>query len=230
MSDLQLIGISGIPEIKEGDHLADLVAERAQLQTGDVVVIASKIVAKAEGQVIVATREDAPRLIDEQSVRILRTRGETHITETIHGFICANAGIDWSNVEAGHAVLLPRDSDRSAFKIRERLRAKTNAEVGVIISDTFGRAWRNGLIDVALGSSGIKPVVDLRGTKDHHGNALRGTQICIADELASAAELVMGKARRIPAVVVRGVDPDYLGGNADVQTDIIRKPADDWFR
>jgi coenzyme F420-0:L-glutamate ligase/coenzyme F420-1:gamma-L-glutamate ligase len=234
MNELRLFGVANYPEVTEGDRLADLIAERTTLEDGDVVVVTSKIVAKAEGRVVSVDRSDSvarTQLIDDHATRTLRKRGDLMITETVHGFVCANSGIDWSNVGAGSAVLLPRDPDRAAFKIRERLRAAQQVEVAVIVSDTFGRAWRNGVTDVALGSSGIKPILDLRGSLDHHGNEMTGTQICIVDEIASAAELVMGKARRVPVVVVRGIDPEWLDPTAgDVRGAVVRSASEDLFR
>ena len=162
-------------------------------------------------------------------MRIVRRRGDLLITETRHGFICANAGVDLSNVDAGTAALLPVDPDRSARRIREALRHRHRVSVGVIISDTFGRTWRQGVTDVAIGIAGIAGIVDLRGTADANGRILDATEVCVADELAGAAELVMGKDRGIPAAVVRGVDPGWLRP-ASVAAEIVRPPAEDLFR
>ncbi|MEZ5207993.1 MAG: coenzyme F420-0:L-glutamate ligase [Acidimicrobiales bacterium] len=158
----------------------------------------------------------------------LRRRGDLLITETAHGFVCANAGIDLSNVDR-YAALLPVDADRSARRIRDGLRARCGATVGVIVSDTFGRTWRRGVTDVAIGIAGIAGVIDLRGTADAYGRELQVTEVCVADELASAAELVMGKATGVPVAVVRGVDPDWLRPGS-VADEIVRAPADDLFR
>jgi coenzyme F420-0:L-glutamate ligase/coenzyme F420-1:gamma-L-glutamate ligase len=168
--------------------------------------------------------------VEQESVRILRRRPpELVISETKHGFVCANAGIDLSNVEEGWAALLPDDSDRSARRIRDGLRARAGVDVAVIVSDTFGRPWRVGLTDVAIGCAGIKPTLDLRGTTDANGRVLDVTEVAIVDELASAAELVMGKAAGIPVAVVRGIDPAWLGPG-DVRSAIVRSPAEDLFR
>jgi coenzyme F420-0:L-glutamate ligase/coenzyme F420-1:gamma-L-glutamate ligase len=206
-------------------------ADRA-LVDGDVVVVTQKVVSKAEGCLVELDAEDAAakaRLIEAESVRVVRRRGDLVISETPHGFICANAGVDLSNVAIGTAALLPRDPDRSARRIRAALRRRPGVSVGVVISDTFGRPWRNGVTDVAIGVAGVAGVVDLRGTADANGRRLDVTEICIADELAGAAELVMGKDRGIPAAVVRGVDPRWLR-DASVAAEIVRAPADDLFR
>lgn len=202
------------------------------LRDGDVLVVTQKVVSKAEGRLVPVDPDDrgsVETLIERESVRVLRRRGELLITETRHGFVCANAGVDLSNVEAGTAALLPLDPDRSARRLREALAHRYGTTVGVIISDTFGRTWRNGVTDVALGVAGVAAVVDLRGTTDANGRVLTATEVCVADELACAAELVMGKARRIPAAVVRGVDPAWLRP-ASVAAEVVRAPADDLFR
>jgi len=235
---VQLIPIGGIGEVVPGTDLTELLmAALAQpdgptLQDGDVLVVTQKIVSKAEGQ-LVSIADDDPAakvaLVEQESVRILRRRGDLIISETKHGFICANAGIDLSNVDLGTAALLPEDSDRSARRIREGLKAKLGVEVGVIVSDTFGRTWRRGVTDVAIGCAGVAAVIDLRGTQDANGRELMATEVCVADELASAAELVMGKDRGIPAAIVRGVPPEWLR-TASVQAEIIRPPGEDLFR
>ncbi|MCU1466371.1 MAG: coenzyme F420-0:L-glutamate ligase, partial [Actinomycetia bacterium] len=163
-----------------------------------------------------------------ESVRIVRRRGDLIISETRHGFVCANAGIDLSNVEHGWAALLPVDSDRSAKHVRDALRARENVEVGVIISDTFGRPWRRGLTDVAIGVSGVAAVVDLRDTTDALGRVLQVTEVAVADEIASAAELVMGKATNVPAAIVRGVEPSWLREGS--VRELIRPTDEDLFR
>ncbi len=178
---------------------------------------------------LAADDADARRaLIERESVRVLRRRGELLITETPHGFVCANAGIDVSNVADGWAALLPVDADRSARRIRDALRAQHGVEVAVIVSDTFGRAWREGLTDVAIGLAGIAGVVDLAGQPDALGKTLRVTAIAVADEVAAAAELVMGKAAGVPAAIVRGLDSAYL--RASSVRELIRSPAQDLFR
>ena len=168
-------------------------------------------------------------LVEQESVRIVRRRGDLIISETRHGFICANAGIDLSNVEAGMAALLPEDADRSARRLRASLRNLLEVDVGVIISDTFGRPWRRGVTDVAIGCAGVAAVIDLKGTPDANGRTLVATEVCVADELAAAAELVMGKDRGVPAAIVRGVPIGWLR-TASVQAEIIRPPEEDLFR
>ena len=230
---LTILPVHGLPEVRPGDRLADLIAGAAELLDGDVVVVTQKVVSKAEGRIVDLGPDAAPgahrQLVAGESVRIVRRRGELVISETAHGFVCANAGIDRSNVEPGKAVLLPVDADRSARRIRDGLRAKAGVMVGVIVSDTFGRPWRRGLTDVAIGVAGVAAVVDLRGTTDTFGRSLHVTQVCVADELAGAAELVMGKADGVPVAVVRGVDPAWLRASS-VRAEIVRAPADDLFR
>jgi coenzyme F420-0:L-glutamate ligase/coenzyme F420-1:gamma-L-glutamate ligase len=160
---------------------------------------------------------------------VLRRRGELIVSETRHGFICANAGVDLSNVPDGEAALLPSDSDRSARKIRRRLKALCGVEVAVIVSDTFGRPWRRGVVDVAIGCDGVAAVVDLRGTLDANGRELVATEICLADEIASAAELVMGKDKGVPVAVVRGIDSAWFR-RSSVAAEIVRPPSEDLFR
>ena len=232
MSAMQLIPVHGIPEVVPGDVLADLIAAHAQLAGGDVVVVTQKIVSKAEGRLVAVDPDDPQshkQAVVDESVRIIRRRGDLLMTETRHGFICANAGVDLSNVQRGWAALLPVDPDRSARRIRDGLRAKAGVEVGVIVSDTFGRTWRRGVTDVAIGCAGIAAVVDLRGTSDAFGRELQVTEVCVADELAAAAELVMGKAEQVPVAVVRGVDPAWLR-ESSVRSEIVRHPSEDLFR
>ncbi len=223
-----------------GDDLAALLAgalapadpDGIALAGGDVVVVTQKVVSKAEGRLVEMDAEDheaKARLIAAESVRVMRRRGDLVISETPHGFVCANAGIDLSNVAAGTAALLPVDPDRSARRIRAGLRHRMGVAVGVIVSDTFGRTWRNGVTDVAIGVAGVAGVVDLRGTTDANGRRLEVTEVCVADELAGAAELVMGKDRGVPAAVVRGVDPGWLR-RSSVASEIVRAPSEDLFR
>ena len=167
-------------------------------------------------------------LVEAESVRILRRRGDLTISETTHGFVCANAGIDLSNVEDGTAALLPVDADRSARRIRDALRGVEKVDVGVIVSDTFGRAWRHGLTDVAIGVAGIAAVLDLRGTADARGRALQVTEVAVADEIASAAELVMGKSSGVAVAIVRGLDPAWFRESS--VRELVRRPQDDLFR
>src|SRR3954451_6107099 len=168
-------------------------------------------------------------IVERESVGIIRRRGDLIISETKHGFICANAGIDLSNVERGYAALLPDDSDRSARRIRDGIRARAGVEGAVIVSDTFGRTWRRGLTDVAIGCAGIGAILDLRGSNDSYGRELMVTEVAVVDELASAAELVMGKSTGVPVAVVRGVPTEWLR-QGDVRGEIVRKPEEDLFR
>jgi len=229
---IELIPVSGIGEIRPGDDLAATIAARAELRQGDVVVVTQKVVSKAEGRLVAVDPDDPlshKALVEQEAVRVLRRRGELIMTETAHGFVCANAGIDLSNVERGWAALLPVDADRSARWIRDGLRARLGITVGVVISDTFGRTWRRGLTDVAIGTAGVAAVVDLRGTADALGRELAVTEVCVADEIAGAAELVMGKSSGVPVAVVRGVDPAWLR-ESSVRTEIVRPPQEDLFR
>jgi coenzyme F420-0:L-glutamate ligase / coenzyme F420-1:gamma-L-glutamate ligase len=242
MTSLQLLPITGIGEVKPGDILAQLILDAARsdggpgILDGDVVVVTQKVVSKAEGRLVAidpTLEADHKRLVLDEAVRVVRRRvsprGELLITETRHGFVCANSGVDLSNVEHGYAALLPLDCDRSARRIRDGLRGRGSVTVGVIVSDTFGRAWRKGLTDVAIGTAGVAAVNDLRGTKDAQGRVLEVTEVCIADELAGAADLVMGKATGICAAIVRGVNPDWLR-ESSVAAEVIRLPMDDLFR
>jgi coenzyme F420-0:L-glutamate ligase/coenzyme F420-1:gamma-L-glutamate ligase len=224
--------VEGLPEIRRGDDLGTLIADRTELEEGDVVVVAHKAVSKAEGRVVrlaeVEPSDEARRLAGEddprrlevilrEAKRIVRTRPPLVIAETRHGFVCASAGVDASNPpEPETVVLLPEDPDASASLLRERLRELTGADIGVIVSDSFGRAWRQGTTDVAIGLAGIEPLLDLRGERDPTGYELHATTIAIADELAAAAELVLGKTRGIPAAVVRGVEARGEGTARDL--------------
>jgi len=234
--------VEGLPEIREGDDLGALIAERTELLDGDVLVVAQKVVSKAEGRVIrldevepsaeareLARGEDPRRLevILRESARLVRTRPPLVIAETRHGFVCASAGVDSSNApEVGMVVLLPEDPDASAARLRERLRELVGAEVGVIVSDSFGRAWRQGTTDVAIGLAGIRPLLDLAGGRDSAGYELHATVIAVADELAAAAQLAMGKTSGIPAAVIRGYDARGEGRARD----LVMPPERDLFR
>ena len=230
---IELIPVTGIGEVGPGHVLADVIAAAApDLRDGDVVVVTQKIVSKAEGRLVAVDPENPlshKAIVEEESVRILRRRGDLIMSETKHGFVCANAGVDLSNVERGYCALLPVDSDRSARRIRDGLRAKAGVDVGVIVSDTFGRTWRRGLTDVAIGTAGIAAIVDLRGASDTYGRTLQVTEVCVADELAGAAELVMGKATGVPVAIVRGVDPSWLR-ESSVRAEIVRHHSEDLFR
>jgi len=224
--------VEGLPEIGEGDDLGALIAERSELLDGDVLVVAQKAVSKAEGRVVrldevepsarareLAGDEDPRRLevILRESERLVRTRPPLVIAETRLGFVCASAGVDSSNApEAGTVVLLPEDPDASAARLRERVGVLTGAEIGVIVSDSFGRAWRQGTTDVAIGLSGIRPLLDLKGQRDAAGYELHATVIAVADELAAAAELAMGKTSGVPAAVIRGYDASGAGSARDL--------------
>jgi coenzyme F420-0:L-glutamate ligase/coenzyme F420-1:gamma-L-glutamate ligase len=233
---LTLIPVEGILEVAPGAELAELIADAASAQgtplaDGDCVVVTQKVVSKAENRLVALDPEDRDarrRLVESESVRVLRRRGDLIISETRHGFVCANAGVDLSNVAAGTAALLPVDSDRSAKHVRDALRARRGVEVAVIVSDTFGRPWRLGLTDVAIGVCGIAAVLDLRGEPDALGRELQVTEVAIADEIACAAELVMGKSAGVPAAIVRGLDPTWLGDGS--ARDLVRAPSEDLFR
>jgi coenzyme F420-0:L-glutamate ligase/coenzyme F420-1:gamma-L-glutamate ligase len=227
-------------EVEPETDLAQLIAaalaparpNAPSLRDGDVVVVTQKIVSKSEGRIVpIDERDPAAKqeLVAGESVRILRRRGDLVISETRHGFVCANAGVDLSNVADGTAALLPDDPDRSARRIRAGLRAALDVDVGVIVSDTFGRPWRRGVTDVAIGCAGVAAVVDLKGTNDAGGRELVATEICVVDELASAAELVMGKARGVPVAIVRGLPPEWLRPSS-VRAEIVRPPGEDLFR
>jgi coenzyme F420-0:L-glutamate ligase / coenzyme F420-1:gamma-L-glutamate ligase len=229
---LEVLPVVGLPEVGAGDVLADLIAERIGLADADVVVVTQKIVSKAEGRLVPIDPDDpgsVRQLVESEATRVLRRRDDLIMTETRHGFVCANSGVDLSNVEMGRAALLPVDPDRSARRIRDGLRARKGVNVGVVVSDTFGRTWRRGSTDVAIGVAGVAAVLDLRGTQDWRGRVLVGTEICVADELAGAAELVMGKAAGVPVAVVRGVDPTWLR-ESSVAEEVVRPYREDLFR
>ncbi|MCJ1678885.1 coenzyme F420-0:L-glutamate ligase [Streptomyces sp. APSN-46.1] len=219
--------VSGIPEVRPGDDLAALIAAAApDLRDGDVLLVTSKIVSKAEGRVVRAdSREDA---IDAETVRVVARRGTLRIVENRRGLVMAAAGVDASNTEPGTVLLLPEDPDASAAAIREGLRAALSVDVGVVVTDTFGRPWRSGLTDVAIGAAGVRVLDDLRGGTDAHGNPLTATVVATADELAAAGDLVKGKAAGLPVAVVRGLA--HVLGEGSTGRDLVRAPADDMFR
>ena len=244
---VEILPLEGIPELRAGDDLAAHLAEAAARSAGglrdaDVVVVAQKAVSKVEGRVISlddVTASDRARelagdrdprhleVILRESIRVVRSRPPLVIAETRHGFVCASAGVDASNARGPDTlVLLPLDPDASAARLRAELRNRTGADVGVVVSDSFGRAWRQGTTDVALGVAGLTPLLDLRGTVDGVGYELHTTQIAVADELAGAAELVLGKISGIPAAVVRGLD--LRGGGSG--RDLVIPPDRDLFR
>lgn len=245
MNQVELIGVEGLPEVRPGDDLADLICARARLQPGDVLVVAQKVVSKSEGRLVdirgveasAEAREIASRLVArpdprtvqvilDESVRVLRSE-RVLITETRHGYVAANAGVDHSNVP-GETVLalLPADPDASARRLRDRLREVCGQEVGVIVSDTFGRPWRLGIVNVALGVAGLPATIDLRGSVDDTGKPLTATVLAVADDIAAAAGMVMGKTSRAPVVIVRGLDLRGEGSGRD----LIRPQGEDLFR
>jgi coenzyme F420-0:L-glutamate ligase/coenzyme F420-1:gamma-L-glutamate ligase len=245
----EVIGVEGLPEITRGEDLARLIADAAAAQgtpltAGDLLVISQKIVSKAEGRMVrlsditpspeTATMAEEigrdPRLVEvilRESRRIVRKDKGVLIVETQHGWICANAGVDQSNVDADTACLLPEDSDRSARELRDGLRRLTGHDLGIIIADTFGRPWREGLTNIAIGVAGLEPIKSYLGEKDPAGHVLQATIIALADELAGAAEPVMGKLDRIPVAIVRGLA--WQRGDTGSRA-LLRDPARDLFR
>ncbi|HEY2778140.1 MAG TPA: coenzyme F420-0:L-glutamate ligase [Gaiellaceae bacterium] len=237
---IELIPVHGLPEIREGDDLAALVVELVELQPRDVLVLAQKAVSKAEGRVVriddyeasakaveLAGDERDPREVEvilREAKRIVRERGPLVIAETSHGFVCASAGVDHSNApEHGTLVLLPVDPDASARAVRDRVAELTGVDIGVIVTDSFGRPFRQGTTDVAIGVAGVPAILDLRGTTDRIGYELRSSRVAIADEIAGAADLARGKADGIPAVIVRGL---RLHGDGSGQEIVIEHELD----
>ena len=249
MSRLEIIGLEGIGEARRGDSIGKLIAGACArlsltLARGDILVVAHKIVSKAEGRVVpLAEVEPSPRAVEvggelakdarlveiilRESRRIVRKGGNALIVETHHGFVCANAGVDLSNVGLERAALLPRDPDASAREIRAEIEQQTGAAPGVIISYSFGRAWRIGTVDVAVGVAGLAPIKDERGTTDSYGYELRAAVTAVADELAAAAELAMGKKDRVPVVLIRGYEGKGEDGSA---RELLRPEGEDLFR
>jgi coenzyme F420-0:L-glutamate ligase / coenzyme F420-1:gamma-L-glutamate ligase len=245
LTRIELIGVDGLPEINPGDDLAEAIGARTELKAGDVVVVAQKVVSKSEGRMrhladVIASEEAvrlAPNLIAQpdprfvqvvldESVRVLRTE-RVLITQTRHGYVCANSGVDQSNIPGSDVVtLLPDDPDASAELLCKRLRGISGVAVGVIVSDTFGRPWRLGIMNVALGVAGLPALLDLRGRMDDAGKELHATVLAVADEVAAATGLVMGKTRRTPVVVVRGLELEGSGRGRD----LIRPASEDLFR
>jgi coenzyme F420-0:L-glutamate ligase/coenzyme F420-1:gamma-L-glutamate ligase len=242
---LELIGVEGLPEVRPGDDLGELIVSRSQFRPGDVIVVAQKVVSKSEGRIVslqtVTASSEAVRIaadlvaapdarmvqvILDESVRVLRSQ-RVLITETRHGFVCANGGVDHSNVPgADEVTLLPEDPDASAERLRSRLRELAGVDVGVIVSDTFGRPWRLGIVNVALGVAGLPALLDLRGRLDDTGKPLHATVLAIADDVAAAAGIVMGKTDRTPVVMVRGLRLEGTGSGRD----LVRPAAEDLFR
>ena len=245
----EVIGVEGLGEIRPGDDVGRLIVGTAAgqgtpLMTGDLLVVGQKILSKAEGRLLrlddivpspaAATMAAAlgrdPRLVEvilRESRRVVRMDRGVLITETRHGWICANAGVDQSNVDRDCVALLPEDPDRSARMVRERVRGLASVEIGVIVADTFGRPWREGLVNVAIGVSGVAALRSYLGERDPAGRELQATILALADELASAAELVMGKLRRIPVAIVRGL---ALAASEEGSKPLLRDPARDLFR
>ena len=236
MKELRIFALEGVGEIARSQDLVEtflraMDAGEHVVQHHDVVIVTSKVVSKSEGRVVAFDGTDAHReqLILQESARILRRRGPLRITETAHGFVNANAGIDHSNTAEGTAVLLPRDPDRSARRFRADVARRRGVDIGVVITDTFGRAWRNGVADVALGCAGVRPILDLRGTLDATGRPLEVTEVAIVDEIAAAANLVLAKDAGTPFAVVRGL-AEHFFGEGSVHEHVVRAAHGDLFR
>ena len=224
-----VLPVEGVPEVRPGDDLAGVLRaplQRAGVLEGDVVVVTSKVISKSEDRIVRGIdRADA---VSAETVRVVARRGDLVIAETAHGFVCANAGVDASNVDAGSLALLPEDPDASATRLRARLSALLDVrDLAVVVTDTFGRAWRTGVVNVAIGCDGLPAVVDLRGRADDRGRELEATQVALADEVAAASGLVIAKDARIPAAIVRGVD--RLGGDDGSALDLVRPADEDLF-
>ena len=231
MNEIRIIPIEGIPEIKVDDNLAEItfdVLNKSEIgiEKNDIFIVTQKIVSKSEGMERDLSDYDFEELLQSQSKKIIRKRGDLVIAKTHHGFICANAGIDKSNVKKNSALLLPEDPNKSADKFRKRFESLANLPIAVIISDTFGRAWRKGQVNFAIGSSGISPINSYIGKLDSFDNELNATEIAVIDELASAAELVMKKTIDVPIAIIRGVDYKSSKLNA---TELIRDDNEDFF-
>lgn len=228
---IEIFPVTGVPEVEPGDDLASILVDALsplRPRDGDILVVTHKVVSKAEGAIApAATDQDYRDVVGSEAVSIIRRKGEMVIAVTRHGFVCANAGVDRSNVTGDRVVLLPRDPDRSAHRIRIRVQRDLGVDLAVVISDTFGRAWRTGVIDVAIGVSGMKPILDLKGTTDMHGRILEVTEVALADEVAAAAELAMGKSTGNAAALVRGVAYEPGEGRA---SELVRDPNEDMFR
>jgi coenzyme F420-0:L-glutamate ligase/coenzyme F420-1:gamma-L-glutamate ligase len=227
--NISILAVDGMPEVVAGDDIAALIAAHApDLRDGDVLVVTSKIVSKAEGRLFDGSRDDA---IDAETARVVARRGDTRIVQTRHGFVMAAAGVDASNVARGEVVLLPVDSDASARRIRDGVFWQLGVDVGVVVSDTFGRPWRVGVTDVAVGFAGVLPFNDLRGSADPYGNELHVTLTCTVDELAAAADLVKGKLKKVPVAIVRGLPIVGEARNAAAQgiSAVVRSAEEDLF-
>ncbi len=231
---VEILPVADVPDVRPGDDLASLLAapvRSAGVRDGDIVAVTQKIVSKAEGRIAPAARRK--ELISDETARVVARRDDLVISETAHGFVCANAGVDASNVDPGTVTLLPEDPDGSAERLRKALSQSLEVDVGVVVTDTFGRPWRRGVVNVAIGVAGIAPLVDLRGTPDHSGRELEATVVAIADEIAAATGLVMTKSARVPAAIVRGLTSAAGGratGRAGRGADLIRPADEDLFR
>ena len=231
MNNVSILPVMNLPEFDTGHEIVEeligkLEENKISLEDSDVIVITQKIISKVEGRKIDINKEDLEEVIKNESLQIIRKRGETIIAQTKHGFICANAGIDKSNIEEGFALLLPEDPDKTCRDIRKKIEHETGKKISVIICDTFGRAWRKGQTNVAIGSSGIEPLESYIGEKDTFDNELFATEIAIVDELAGAAELVMKKSDNIPIVIIKGVKYNISDLGVD---ELIRDPQEDFF-
>jgi len=229
--NIEIIPVYGLPEFKKNDDLIEILTTTLKnnsetLLNGDVVIVTQKIISKIEDRAVDLKVTDINEVLKEESTQILRKRGETVIARTRHGFICANAGIDKSNIDKGYALLLPVDPNKTANTIRRKIKAEFDLNVAVIISDTFGRAWRKGQTNVAIGSSGIEPLTSYIGTTDSYGNDLMATEIAIIDELAGASELVMNKVDEVPVAIIRGYEYKFSDKSTD---EIIRSDDEDFF-
>ena len=229
--NIEIIPVYGLPEFKKNDDLIKILTTTLKnnsetLLNGDVVIVTQKIISKIEDRAIDLKVTDINEVLKEESTQILRKRGETVIARTRHGFICANAGIDKSNIDKGYALLLPIDPNKTANTIRRKIKAEFDLDIAVIISDTFGRAWRKGQTNVAIGSSGIEPLTSYIGTTDSYGNDLMATEIAIIDELAGASELVMNKVDEVPVAIIRGYKYKFSDKSTD---EIIRSDDEDFF-
>lgn len=246
-AELRVFAVHGLPEVQEGDRLGELIAERSEIEDGDLVVISKKVVSKAEGRVVqlsevepsqragelAAELEKDPAIVQlvlDESAEILRAERGVLISETSRGFVCANAGVDTSNVDEGHAALLPLDPDGSARRIRAELQAAGSWSIAVMISDSFGRAWRIGQCEVAIGCAGLVPLDDWRGRADAAGSPLSATEIAVADQAASAADLIRDKASREPVVIVRGFGPHVTEADGPGAAALQRPRSEDLFR
>jgi len=227
---VELIPVEGLPEIRPGDDLVALLGPALEVlgvRDGDVVAVTQKIVSKAEGRVVADEGEGRSAWIERETERVVARRGELVISETRHGFVCANAGVDASNVPAGFVTLLPEDPDGSAERLRAGLEERLGTSLAVVITDTFGRVWRRGLVNVAIGCAGLPAIVDLRGTTDHEGKLLEATMVALADEVAAASGLVMGKTAHVPVAIVRGVAAEAPPSPA---SELVRPAEEDLFR